>query len=84
MINEVGCIHIVQGYDLNYVGVIVGPELTYGAESGLAVIRTNYKDRNGKAGIRDKSQLRQYILTFTECLCPKESRAVIFTLLIKT
>jgi len=26
-INEVGCIHTVQGYDLNYVGVIIGPEL---------------------------------------------------------
>ncbi len=24
---EVGCIHTVQGYDLNYVGVIIGPEI---------------------------------------------------------
>lgn len=28
-INEVGCIHTVQGYDLNYVGVIIGPEFYY-------------------------------------------------------
>ena len=31
-INEVGCIHTVQGYDLNYVGVIIGPELSYSFE----------------------------------------------------
>lgn len=28
-INEIGCIHTLQGYDLNYVGVILGPEIDY-------------------------------------------------------
>lgn len=28
-INEIGCVHTVQGYDLNYVGVIIGPDLSY-------------------------------------------------------
>jgi DUF2075 family protein len=28
-ITEVGCIHTTQGYDLNYVGVIFGTEITY-------------------------------------------------------
>ncbi|WP_169836023.1 DUF2075 domain-containing protein [Corynebacterium aquilae] len=28
-INEVGSIHTVQGYDLNYAGVIIGPDITY-------------------------------------------------------
>ena len=28
-INEVGCIHSTQGFDLNYVGVIFGPEIDY-------------------------------------------------------
>jgi DUF2075 family protein len=31
-INEVGCIHTVQGYDLNYAGVIIGPEISYDFE----------------------------------------------------
>lgn len=28
-INEVGSIHTVQGYDLNYCGVIIGADLRY-------------------------------------------------------
>lgn len=27
---EIGCINTVQGSDLNYVGVIIGPELVLG------------------------------------------------------
>lgn len=28
-VNEIGCIHTLQGYDLNYVGVILGEEIDY-------------------------------------------------------
>src|SRR5690606_11217168 len=28
-INEVGCIHTTQGYDVNYAGIIIGPEIDY-------------------------------------------------------
>ena len=28
-INEVGCIHTLQGYDLNYLGIIFGHEIAY-------------------------------------------------------
>ena len=28
-VNEVGCIHTVQGYDLNYGFVILGPDIYY-------------------------------------------------------
>ena len=28
-INEIGCIHTVQGLDLQYVGVIIGKDLIY-------------------------------------------------------
>lgn len=27
--NEVGCIHTTQGYDLNFIGLIIGPDLIY-------------------------------------------------------
>lgn len=60
---EVGCIHTVQGYDLNYVGVIFGPEIVFNKETGLIeVIKENYHDRNGKSSIKDPKELHDYIL----------------------
>ena len=48
-INEVGSIHTVQGYDLNYAGVIIGPELGYDPRTGrLTIDRKNYFDTKGK------------------------------------
>ncbi len=61
-INEVGCIHTIQGYDLNYVGVIIGPEVTYSEEKNkIVILKDNYKDRNGKAGIDSEEELEKYI-----------------------
>lgn len=61
-INEVGCIHTVQGYDLNYVGVIIGPEFGYDTEKKkFFVDREKYLDRNGRAGIQDPEELDGYI-----------------------
>lgn len=31
--DEIGCVHTVQGFDLNYVGVIFGPEIKYNPPS---------------------------------------------------
>lgn len=46
---EVGSIHTVQGYDLNYAGVIVGPELDFDSHTQeLRVIKENYHDKKGK------------------------------------
>jgi DUF2075 family protein len=46
---EVGSIHTVQGYDLNYAGVIIGPELDFDSKSQeLRVIKANYHDKKGK------------------------------------
>ncbi|MDQ5901592.1 MAG: uncharacterized protein QG580_307 [Patescibacteria group bacterium] len=61
-VNEVGCIHTVQGYDLNYVGVIIGPEFGYDKENKkFFVDREKYLDRNGRAGIQDPEELDGYI-----------------------
>jgi len=47
-IDEVGSIHTIQGYDLNYAGVIIGPDLWYDEEAGkLRFDRSNYFDRKG-------------------------------------
>lgn len=61
-VNEVGCIHTVQGYDLNYVGVIIGPEFTFDPINKKFVIdRSKYFDINGRNGISDPKELELYI-----------------------
>ncbi|MBG6238470.1 DUF2075 family protein [Mycetocola sp. CAN_C7] len=48
-LEEVGSIHTVQGYDLNYAGVIIGPDLRYDAGTKrLYVDRASYFDKKGK------------------------------------
>ncbi|MBR5962137.1 MAG: DUF2075 domain-containing protein [Clostridia bacterium] len=60
---EIGCIHTVQGYDLNYVGVIFGPEIYYDKKTKrIEVDKNNYKDNLGKAVGNDYEALRSYIL----------------------
>lgn len=47
-VDEVGSIHTVQGYDLNYAGVIIGADLRYDVDSGRIVFdRQSYFDAKG-------------------------------------
>ncbi|MDP3999092.1 MAG: DUF2075 domain-containing protein [bacterium] len=74
-INEVGCIHTIQGYDLNYVGVIVGPELAYDAKNKKLTIDENkYEDRNGWRGITDSAELERYIINIYKTLMTRGIR----------
>jgi DUF2075 family protein/predicted GIY-YIG superfamily endonuclease len=62
-INEVGCIHTTQGYDLNYVGVIIGPEIDYDFDNDeLVIYKDRYKDKAGKNTITDQAILKEYII----------------------
>lgn len=63
-INEVGCIHTIQGYDLNYAAIIIGKELDYDPASGkLTVNKNQYLDTRGKAVGKDgETLLREQIL----------------------
>lgn len=48
-VHEVGSVHTVQGYDLNYAGVIIGPDLRFDVGRGRMVFdRASYHDRKGK------------------------------------
>jgi DUF2075 family protein/phage repressor protein C with HTH and peptisase S24 domain len=68
-INEVGCIHTVQGYDLNYVGVIIGPEFSYDIENRkFKVDKEKYFDTNGRNGITDPNELERYIINIYKTL----------------
>jgi len=60
---EVGCIHTTQGYDLNYSGIIFGPEITYDENTNCIIIKPeHYFDRNGRQSITDPEVLKNYIL----------------------
>lgn len=60
---QIGCIHTTQGYDLNYVGVIFGPEIILNPKTNqIEVLKTNYFDANGQNTITDINVLKQYII----------------------
>ena len=47
-LNEVGSIHTVQGYDLNYAGVIIGADISMDPVSGQIVFNEDhYQDKKG-------------------------------------
>ena len=58
--NEIGCIHVLEGVDADYVGVIVGDEIKY-EDGKIKVEEDNYKDKLGKTCIDSEDQLLQYI-----------------------
>lgn len=48
-LEEVGCIHTTQGYDLNYAGIIIGPELRWDPVADKPFfVRESYHDQNGR------------------------------------
>ncbi|GAA2753532.1 DUF2075 domain-containing protein [Amnibacterium kyonggiense] len=52
-IDQVGSIHTVQGYDLNYAGVIIGNDLKMDPTTGRLVgVRESYFDKRGKQNNR--------------------------------
>jgi len=62
-INEVGCIHTTQGYDLNYTGIIFGNEITYDKlKNEIIIVKENYFDKNGKNSIKDPEELKSFII----------------------
>lgn len=68
-VNEVGCIHTIQGYDLNYVGVIFGAEISYDPITKKIVIdQGKYKDINGKRAITHPEELEAYIINIYKTL----------------
>ncbi|MFI3236640.1 MAG: DNA/RNA helicase domain-containing protein [Lachnospiraceae bacterium] len=57
-IDEIGCIHSIQGYDLNYAFVIFGREISYDPNTKqLIVNRSLYFDENGKKTTTDDELL---------------------------
>ncbi len=62
-VNEIGCIHTSQGYDLNYCGVIFGNEIKFDPITyRIEVDESQYFDKKGKQGISNPEVLKEYIL----------------------
>ncbi len=60
-IDEIGCIHTSQGYDLNYVGVIFGYEIDYDETNNKIVIDlSRFCDKNVKRST-DEETVKKYI-----------------------
>ena len=69
---EIGCIHTAQGYDLNYVGVLFGPEIDYSPDKGIIIkeklikdtnsIGTNFSGLTPQEKEEKKEALKSYIL----------------------
>ncbi|MGX2945501.1 DUF2075 domain-containing protein [Enterococcus alishanensis] len=56
-INEIGSIYTVQGFDLNYVGVILGPSIDYDkATNSLIIDVTKYQDTGAYLGRDDLTE----------------------------
>lgn len=68
-VNEIGCIHTVQWYDLNYVWVILWEELSYNKETWEFVInRSKYYDKKWKMWVTDEYELKRYIINIYKTL----------------
>lgn len=56
-IDEVGCIHTSQGLEFDYVGVIVGKDLSFDPESlSYSTDYDSYKDSQGKRGLKENPE----------------------------
>ena len=68
-LQEIGCIHTVQGYDLNYAGIIFGKEISYDKELNKIIINeNNYYDSAGRQGIKDPEELANFIKNIYETI----------------
>jgi DUF2075 family protein len=65
-IKEAGSIYTIQGFDLNYVGVILGPSISYDEKTDtLKILTENYKDTEayrGKDEFEDSDKVKEKII----------------------
>ncbi len=58
---EVGCVHTTQGYDLNYAGVIIGPDIVWDETiQQIVAVRESHFDPEVRS-VRDQDELLMYI-----------------------
>lgn len=56
--NQIGCIHTVQGLEMDYVGVIIGKDLGYDEETNSLIVRRDeFKDKGARPAKPKKGQV---------------------------
>ena len=61
-VNEIGCVHTSQGYDLNYVAVVFGHEIDYDQQNNcLTIDKSKFHDTNVKRSVTDQ-ELKEFIV----------------------
>ena len=77
---EVGSIHTIQGYDLNYAGVIIGSNVELDESGKYRVNKNNYHDKRGKANNKVANEkttperLRRYVANIYKVLLTRGIR----------
>lgn len=66
-INEIGCIHTTQGYDLNYCGVIIGNDLIF-KDGKVQYNADGYKDVSAKDLTLSSEEMLDYIINIYKVL----------------
>lgn len=65
-VNEAGSIYTVQGFDLNYVGVVLGPSVQYNAlKDEIVIDASKYMDKGaytGMDGVEDVNKAKEKIV----------------------
>lgn len=59
-LDEIGCVHTIQGYDVDYIGILFGREIVY-RNGKIKVNREEYKDKGGYSSKIDDKELTSYI-----------------------
>ena len=80
-LDEIGSIHTLQGYDLNYAGVVIGPDLQWDDTAQRVVFsRADYADTGGKKNngylsrTYSDEDLREYVINIYNVLLTRGVR----------
>jgi DUF2075 family protein len=53
-LEQIGCVHTIQGLEFDYIGVIIGNDLRYNRATGkVEAVWNEYKDKAGKKGLKN-------------------------------
>ncbi|MCH4887948.1 DUF2075 domain-containing protein [Acidaminobacter sp. JC074] len=72
-LNEIGCIHTIQGYDLNYCGVIIGNDLQY-RDGNVVYNASHYKDKRAKDLTLSSDEMLNFIVNIYKVLLTRGIR----------
>lgn len=72
-LEEIGCIHTIQGFDVDYIGVIFGREIIY-RNGKIQVNRKEYKDTGGFNNKMSDEELVKYIKNIYRVLMSRGMR----------